>query len=99
MPKAQNINLAEAIQAARSRSELSLTEMARRANYSLQHLSRVENGHVDVTAELMVKVAKVLKAPGLVVAYWEVRAKTLTAELKKARESLKEARARAAAAR
>ncbi len=96
MSSPKNINLADAIKGARTRAEMSLTEMARLAGYSLQHLSRVENGHAEVTADLMANVAKVLKEPRLVVAYWDVRIGSLTGELKLARQALKEAKARAA---
>lgn len=97
MPTHQEINLGEAIRGARERSGLSLTEMARRAEYTLQHMSRIENGHSEVTAELMAKVAEVVEEPRLLVVYWDTRVGVLADELKKAREALKEARARATA--
>jgi transcriptional regulator with XRE-family HTH domain len=97
MRSPKTINLAEAIQASRNRAGMTLTEMARRAEYSTQHMSRVENGHAPVTADLAAKVAGVLGTPGLLIAYWQVRVQELSQELKHARGALKEARARATA--
>jgi transcriptional regulator with XRE-family HTH domain len=96
MKKPKKSNLPGLIKAAREQKGLTLTETARRAGYTTQHMSRVENGHSPVTMELSRKVSKVLGAPKLLVVYWERHIQDLSQELKHARGALKEAKARAA---
>jgi transcriptional regulator with XRE-family HTH domain len=97
MRSPKKLNLGKALSVARNKASMTLTEMARRASYSTQHMSRVENGHAPVTVDLAKKVAKVLGAPEFLVTYWKVRVEDLSRELKHARGALKEAKARATA--
>jgi transcriptional regulator with XRE-family HTH domain len=89
----KDINIHQAITKARRGFGLSITGLAQHTGYSLQHLSRVENGHAPPTENLVENVSNVLGEPSLLVLFWQLRVREATDELKSAREALKRARA------